>query len=147
MRVTHHVDIVLLHQFDVQFHQLLAHGTSQLRMLVSVGSLHQYRNAVDAETSVFDFRGTEADLSNLWQAYQNNLQMLNLERQNLVAAKENHEIAMERYMLGNLSGIEMREAQKSLLDAEERILSAEYDTKLCEISLLQISGKVARYME
>lgn len=88
-----------------------------------------------------------ADLSNLWQAYQNNLQMLNLERQNLVAAKENHEIAMERYMLGNLSGIEMREAQKSLLDAEERILSAEYDTKLCEISLLQNSGKVARYME
>ncbi len=88
-----------------------------------------------------------ADLSNLWQAYQNNLQMLNLERQNLVAAKENHEIATERYMLGNLSGIEMREAQKSLLDAEERILSAEYDTKLCEISLLQISGKVARYME
>ena len=25
---------------------------------------------------------------------------------------------MERYMLGNLSGIEMREAQKSLLDAD-----------------------------
>ena len=87
-----------------------------------------------------------ADLSNLWQAYQNNLQMLNLERQNLIAAKENHEIAMERYMLGNLSGIEMREAQKSLLDAEERILSAEYDTKLCEISLLQISGKVTSYL-
>lgn len=88
-----------------------------------------------------------ADISNLWQAYQNNLQMLNLERQNLVAAKENHEIAMERYMLGNLSGIEMREAQKSLQDAEERILSAEYGTKLCEISLLQISGKVTKYLE
>ena len=88
-----------------------------------------------------------ADLSNLWQAYQNNLQMLKLERQNLVAAKENHEIAMERYMLGNLSGIEMREAQKRLLDAEARILSAEYDTKLCEISLLQISGRVEQYLE
>lgn len=87
-----------------------------------------------------------ADLSNLWQAYKNNLEMLHLERQNLVAAKDNHEIAMERYMLGDLSGIEMREAQKSLLDAEERILSAEYDTKLCEISLLQISGKVTRYL-
>ena len=92
-------------------------------------------------------QGLKADLSNLWQAYQNNLQMLKLERQNLVAAKENHEIAMERYMLGNLSGIEMREAQKSLLDAEERILSAEYDTKLCEISLLQISGKITKYLE
>ena len=88
-----------------------------------------------------------ADISNLWQAYRNNLKMLNLERLNLVAAKENHEIAMERYMLGDLAGIEMREAQKSLLDAEERILSAEYDTKLCEISLLQISGKVLKYLE
>ena len=87
-----------------------------------------------------------ADLSNLWQAYRNNLELLNLERQNLIAARDNHEIAMERYMLGDLSGIEMREAQKSLLDAEERILSAEYDTKLCEISLLQISGKIMDYL-
>jgi len=88
----------------------------------------------------------QADISNLWQAYLNNINILKLERENLVAAKENHEIAMERYMLGDLSGIEMREAQKSLLDAEERILSAEYDTKLCEISLLQISGKVTYYL-
>ena len=62
--------------------------------------------------------------------------MLNLERQNLVAAKENHEIAMERYMLGNLSGIEMREAQKSLLDAEKEFFRREYNTKLCEISFV-----------
>lgn len=88
-----------------------------------------------------------ADLMNLWQAYQNNIRLLNLERENLIAAKENHEIARERYMLGNLSGIEMREAQKSLLDAEERILSVEYDTKMCEISLLQISGGISRYLE
>ena len=89
----------------------------------------------------------KADLSNLWQAYQNNIEMLKLERENLIAAVENHEIASERYMLGNLSGIEMREAQKSLLDAEERILSAEYDTKMCEISLLQLSGKITKYLE
>lgn len=89
----------------------------------------------------------KADLSNLWQAYQNNIEMLKLERENLIAAVENHEIASERYMLGNLSGIEMREAQKSLLDAEERILTAEYDTKMCEISLLQLSGKITTYLK
>ena len=91
--------------------------------------------------------GLQADFSNLWQAYLNNIEVLKLEQENLVAAKENHEIAMERYMLGDLSGIEMREAQKSLLDAEERILSAEYNTKLCEISLLQVSGRVTQYLE
>ncbi len=92
-------------------------------------------------------QGLRADLSNLWQAYRNNLRLLHLERQNLIAAKENHEIAKERYLLGDLSGIEMREAQKSLLDAEERILSAEYDTKMCEISLLQLSGKITVYLK
>ena len=88
-----------------------------------------------------------ADFCDLWNAYTNNLELLNLEKQNVVTAMENMEIAMERYMLGDLSGIEMREAQKSLLDAEERLLAAEYDTKVCEISLLQISGKVTRYLE
>ena len=107
------------------------------------------RIAIDnAHLQQDDMRQTlKADLSNLWQAYQNNMEMLKLERENLIAAIENHEIASERYMLGNLSGIEMREAQKSLLDAEERILSAEYDTKMCEISLLQLSGKITKYLE
>ncbi len=88
-----------------------------------------------------------ADLSTLWQAYCNNLELLKLERQNLIVAKDNYDISRDRYLLGDLAGIEMREAQKNLLDAEERILQAEYDTKMCEISLLQISGKVLMYLE
>lgn len=88
-----------------------------------------------------------SDLADLWQAYVNNMQLLTLERQNLITAQENHYIAHERYMLGSLSGIEMREAQQSLLDAEERILVAQYNTKLCEISLRQISGGIMTYMK
>ncbi len=88
-----------------------------------------------------------ADLSDLWQAYQNNLRLLSLERQNLITAQDNHFIARERFLLGDLAGIEMREAQQSLLDAEERILVAEYNTKLCEISLRQLSGGILFYAE
>lgn len=88
-----------------------------------------------------------ADLTDLWQAYQNNLALLALEEQNVVTARSNHAIACERFLLGDLSGIEMREAQQSLLDAEERILEAQYNTKVCEISLKVISGRVMEYME
>lgn len=88
----------------------------------------------------------KSDLSDLWQSYRNNWQVVQMERQNLVAAQENYEYANLRYMKGDLSGFEMREAQKSLLDAEERLLVAEYDTKMCEISLLQLSGKVLEYL-
>ena len=88
-----------------------------------------------------------ADLADLWQAFKNNQRLLDLEQQNLITAQENHYIAHERYMLGDLSGIEMREAQQSLLDAEERILVAQYNTKLCEISLRQLSGGIMHYTE
>jgi outer membrane protein TolC len=89
----------------------------------------------------------KADLANMWMAYQNNIDLTNLEKENLVVAHENYEIAMERYKLGDLSGLELREAQNSLLEAEERLLQAQYNTKLCEISLLQISGQVISYLE
>ena len=105
-------------------------------------------NIENAQLKLSDVeQGLKADLYDIWQAYQMNLQILSLEKENLVTAKLNHEIAMERYMLGNLSGIEMREAQKSLLNAEERLLSAGYNTKLCEISLMLISGRVQEYLQ
>ncbi len=84
----------------------------------------------------------KSDFSNLWMAYINNLGLKELEQENLEHARENYIIAIERYMLGELSGIELREAQNSLRDAEERLVQASYSTKLCEISLLEISGEL-----
>lgn len=109
------------------------------------------RNArIAVENAELEQRNLElnlyADLCDLWQAYENNLRLLELERENVKTARENHEIACERNLLGDLAGIEMREAQKSLLDAEERLLKTEYDTKICEISLLLISGKILTYL-
>jgi len=88
-----------------------------------------------------------SELANMWMAYQTNMELTNLERENLQTAKENYNIAMERYKLGDLAGIELREAQNSLLEAEERLVQAEYNTKLCEISLIQISGQVTTYLD
>lgn len=87
------------------------------------------------------------EFANIWMAYQNNLNLLNLERENVQTAHDNYEIAMERYKLGDLSGIELREAQNSLLEAEERLVQAEYNTKICEISLIQISGQALTYLD
>jgi len=89
----------------------------------------------------------KADLSNMWMAYHNNIELVNLEKENVGTAKDNYEIAIDRYKLGDLAGIELREAQNSLLEAEERLVQAEYNTKLCEISLMQISGQIISYSE
>jgi len=88
----------------------------------------------------------KSDFSNFWMAYLNNMELTNLEQENASHASENYEIAIERYKLGDLSGIELREAQNSLLEAEERLVQAQYLTKLCEISLLEISGGIMEYV-
>ena len=137
----------------------LARGTLGLNAGVQVGFTlfdgnrrREQRNArITVENTQLTRQRLEqsilADLSNFWQAYRNNLEVIQLEKENLIAARENYRIAMLRYQKGDLSGIEVREAQKSLLDAEERILTAQYNTKLCEISLQQISGNVLVYLE
>jgi outer membrane protein, adhesin transport system len=90
-------------------------------------------------------QGIKADLITIYNAYSNSLRLINLEQQNLQTAAENLNIALERYKLGSLSGIDLREVQKSLLDAKESLLSIQYQTKLAEISLELISGKIMSY--
>jgi len=90
-------------------------------------------------------QGVKADLITIYSAYSNFLRLIELEKQNLQTATENLTIAMERYKLGNLSGIDLREVQKSLLDARESLLSVQYQTKLSEISLNLIAGRIMDY--
>src|SRR5690554_822175 len=88
----------------------------------------------------------ESDFANMWMSYQNNIELTKLEVESLENAEINYEIAMERYRIGDLSGLELREAQNSLLEAEQRLLTAQYNTKLYEISLMQISGNIGEFV-
>ena len=105
---------------------------------------------IEVENKNYRFQEIEqdikAELLTVYYAYENNLRLVQMEEQNLDVARENLEIALERYRLGALSGLELREVQKSLLDAEERLISVKYQTKLAEISLLQIAGKIMDYV-
>lgn len=92
-------------------------------------------------------QGLKESLSDAWMSYQNNIKLTDLEKANLAVARENFEAAMDSYKEGVLAGIELREAQNSLLSAEERVVQAELDTKVSEITLLALSGEVFRYLE
>jgi adhesin transport system outer membrane protein len=90
-------------------------------------------------------QGIKADLITIYSGYSNNLRLINLEEQNLQTAAENLDIALERYKLGSLSGIDLREVQKSYLDAKERLLLIQAQAKLAEVSLQLIAGKIMEY--
>lgn len=83
-----------------------------------------------------------ADLAQLYNTYENNLQIVNFENESAAVAFENLDAALEKYKLGSLSGIEFREFQRSYVDAVDRKLAAIYQAKVSELSLLLISGQV-----
>ncbi len=87
-----------------------------------------------------------ATLSNLYLSYQNNQELRTIAKQNRAIARAYYEAAIDKYKLGSLSGLELREAQQSMLNAAERLFLAEYNIKLCEISLKQLSGDILSYL-
>jgi outer membrane protein TolC len=121
-----------------------------LGMKLFDGDRTRQRKNADAEIRKSQTAQQEVELTlrtqleRLWKSYKNNQQLLSLAQQNLKVAAEHHEAAQERFMLGTYSGIEMRQAEQNLLDARERLLQTQFNTKICEISLLNISGNVIK---
>ncbi len=84
----------------------------------------------------------KSDLQRAYNTYDNNLGLLSIEQTNYQVAKENSEIALERFRLGIASYLEFRDAQVNLLSAENRLITSIFQIKQQEIELLRLSGKI-----
>ncbi len=84
----------------------------------------------------------EAELLSTYSTYTNRLSMVIFEKENSSTAGINFDIAGERFRLGEMSGIEYREAQKNFLLANERLITAQFEVRLLEIRLQQLSGSL-----
>jgi outer membrane protein len=82
----------------------------------------------------------QSELARNYARYVSRIQLLELEESNLTLAKQNAEIAMERYRLGLLTAIELREAQRNQLVAENRLIDIQYEAKVAETELKRISS-------
>ncbi|MBE0668300.1 MAG: TolC family protein [Bacteroidales bacterium] len=82
------------------------------------------------------------DLDLLYNTYRNNITVTYFETESAELARNTLEIAMERYRLGSLSGLEFREYQNNYLNAINRRLTALYQAKISEIGLRLLSGEI-----
>ncbi len=89
----------------------------------------------------------ESDIKRAYTTHQKNIILMNLENANQDVAKENAEIALERYRLGVSNALELREAQVNAVDAETRALVAAFNAKSSEIELLRLSGEIIQYAQ
>lgn len=81
-----------------------------------------------------------AQLTEAYQNYTTFLELVKLEQGNVNLANQNLDITLEKYRLGNITPLELREAQRNAINANNRYLEIKYQAKLSEIYLKQISG-------
>lgn len=83
-------------------------------------------------------------ITNAFKDYELQKKTLALEEENILLAKENVFIALERLRLGISTYLELRETQKSLELAYDRLIAARYNTKLAETELLRLKGDLLK---
>ncbi|RFP65168.1 TolC family protein [Hymenobacter lapidiphilus] len=89
----------------------------------------------------------DADAEQAYAQYQNRLALLELEESNILLARENVAIALERYRLGLLTPLALREAQRTQLQAETRLLDIRYQAKQAEIILRRLGSGLVQETE
>lgn len=101
---------------------------------------------IDYQKLVYDNQRSLINLSviNAWKEYEQQKKALDLEEANILLAKENVDIVFQTYKLGAATFIQLREAQKSLEDAYNRLIAARYNTKVAETELLRLKGDLVR---
>lgn len=83
-------------------------------------------------------------ITNAFKDYELQKKTLALEEENILLAKENVFISLERLRLGISTYLELRETQKSLELAYDRLIAARYNTKLAETELLRLKGDLVK---
>ena len=86
----------------------------------------------------------QSALAQTYRAYQTSLQLLNLEVLNNQLANQNVDIAYDRYRIGNSTFVEFRIVQRNAIDAQTRLIEAEYNAKAAEIELLRLSSTITQ---
>lgn len=81
-----------------------------------------------------------AQLVTAYQNYTTFLDLVSLERKNIDIANQNLDITLEKYRLGSIAPLELREAQRNAIDAMSRYVEIQYQAKLAETTLKELSG-------
>lgn len=114
----------------------LFHGL-QIKRAADVALLHKEQAELSTELMQLQI---EQQVLDAWTAYTTALKRVELELANLVGSRTQVEVALESYRLGTITPVELRDVQQGLVNAENRMLLAQYEAKRAELELKWLSG-------
>lgn len=87
----------------------------------------------------------QRDLYIAHQEYQNAIEAAKVEEINVKLAEENNKISTERFRKLQSNSIELRQAQLSLNEAQDRYINAQYRAHIAATSILFIIGEISNF--
>jgi outer membrane protein len=85
----------------------------------------------------------EAQITDLYNSYTSGLDQVRLGQVNADLARRTLEISLEKYRLGTITPLEIREAQRNYLNAQSIFFAAQYQSKVAETTLKQIVNSIS----
>lgn len=140
-------------QDDANFTTLILNRGPSLALNASWNLFNANRNSVEAQKNKIEQeRGEieidnikssiELNLINLWDSYQRQRQILELENSNYAISKENYDRAFEEFNFARISSIELRQAQINLILSENRITASKSELKNIESQIYLLMGEL-----
>ncbi|WP_214072256.1 TolC family protein [Mucilaginibacter sp. dw_454] len=84
----------------------------------------------------------ESQINNLYVSYLSGLDLVKLGQSNVAIAKRNLDISLDKYKIGTITPLEIREAQRNYLAAQSTFFAAQYQSKVAEVTLKQITNNL-----
>ena len=101
---------------------------------------------IDIETNKVQLQGVKneinKDLSNTFNQYTNNINLIEIEKRNLATAEKFFTRAKEQYYQGQLDRNDFRIAQVDLGRSKNRLNRSNYITKIAELNLHRLSAQI-----
>jgi outer membrane protein len=124
--------------YGVRFSVPLYRG-GQVGRAMEVAKLSSEQAAISSEETQLI---VEQQLLDAWTSFTTSLKRIALEEGNLQGAQTQLNVALESFRLGVITAVELRDVQQSLIDAENRLLLAQYEAKLAELQLKWLAGRL-----
>jgi len=100
-------------------------------------------NSEIAQLQIEDLKNAlSSSIEKAYITYENALNLIQLETENYAIAKQNIDIAFDRFKVGIATSYELREVQRNAVAAETRLIEAKFAAKSAEIELVRLSGNL-----
>lgn len=111
----------------------------QANRAVQVARITREQAAIGTELAQLQL---EQQVLDGWTAYTTARQRVALEEANLAGIRKQVDVALESYRVGMITAVELRDVQQGLIDAENRLLMAQFEAKAAELQLKWLAGRL-----